>query len=173
MPSVKLWCFHTGSCRLTSSTSSAQVANASLAVVGGDGTGQRHVPDAQPAHPVAHRDRAHAMGARADLGGHLGDDLLGRGVRAVVQRQHPAAAVVVAHHAGKRDHGAGRRVLHQRGVLGDVQRLLADGRAEHAGPLGSDFAHWWSPPCSWSTACWRTSASTAIPSRTPPVDPGG
>src|ERR1019366_6515560 len=38
--------------------------------------------------------------------------------------------------------------------------------SHHAGGRG------WSPPRTWSTACASTPDSTAIPSRTPPVEPG-
>src|SRR6185503_10163646 len=107
-----------------------------------------------------------ALGARGDVGGHLGHDRRGGGVRAVVQPGHRPAAVVVAHHARERHHRARARVLDQRGVLGDVQRFFSDRRAQDLG------AHQWSSPRSCSIAWSRTPSRTARPSRTPPVEPG-
>jgi hypothetical protein len=96
-------------------------------MVGGNGAGECDVPDLESADPVAHRDRPHARGARSDVGGHLGHDLLRARVSAVLQAAHGPAAVVVTHHAGERHHGACGGLVDERGVLRHVERRLSDG----------------------------------------------
>ena len=56
-----------------------------------------------------------------DLGGHVGQSLLRRGVRGVLQPRHRAPAVVVADDTGEADDGSGGLMRDQGLVLGRVR----------------------------------------------------
>ena len=75
-------------------------------MVGRDGGHQCGVTDLERADAVADGDRPHTRAIGRDLGGDIGECLLRRGVRGVLQPRHRAPAVVIPDDTGEADDGA-------------------------------------------------------------------
>ena len=98
-PSAKNWCFHTGSRALTVSTSSAHVSNAALRWSAATAATSAASPiSSVPMRWLTAIARTPSTVA-GDLGGHVGQRLLRRRMRGVLEPRHRASAVVVADHA--------------------------------------------------------------------------
>ena len=151
---------------LTASTSRAQVSNAAPRWSAATAATRA----ASPMCSVPTRWLAAIARTPVRRGGHLGEHLeeglLGQWVSRVLQAHHLTAAVMVAHHPGEPDHGAGRVVRDEVLVLRQRDGAIDQCGAHDPGHRG------WSPPASWSSAWSSTSARTARPSRTPPGEPG-
>ena len=97
-------------------------------MVRGDGGHQGRVADLQRADAVADRDGPHTVTVGRDLGGHVRQSLLRRGVRGILQPDHGAPVVVVANHAGESHDRSGRFVCDQGLVFRQLDRLLGQRR---------------------------------------------
>jgi hypothetical protein len=82
---------------------------------------------------VADRDRAHTVTVGRDLGDHVRQSLLRRGVRGILQPDHGASDVVIANDAGESHDGSGRFVCDQRLVFRQLDRLLGQFDAQNDG----------------------------------------
>ena len=132
-PSAKNWCFHTGSRALTLSTSRAHVSNAAARWSAATAATRAASPICSvPMRWLTAMARTPLTVGR-DLGGHVRQSLLRRGVRGVLQPRHGASVVVIANHAGESHDGSGRFVRHQRLVLGQLDRLVGQFGAQNDG----------------------------------------
>ena len=183
-PSVNTWRFQIGSRAFASSTSRPHRANASArCAVATAATSATSPTVSSPTRWLT--ATASTSGSSAISPGDPVQHLLRAGMALVLELDDAATVVVLPDDAAEHDPGAGPDVLDRGLVQGDVERRgrdrdvphdrvdLAAGRRlsvvrrAHTPPPGR-----WSPPPSWSTACPSSGASTAMPSRTPPGEPG-
>ena len=68
-----------------------------------------------------------------DLGGHIGQGLLRRGVRGILQPRHRAPAVVIPHDTGEADDGPCGLMRDEPLVLGEFDGVLGEVGAQHDG----------------------------------------
>ena len=176
VPSVKCCSFQTGSAFFTSSTSRAQISNASCAMRGADRGDQRDVTDRQLPDPVADRQRLDARQGREPRRATSANHLARARVRLVDTGRAPACR--------DRDRAPRRRTPRARPRPGTSTArswaATSSGWSVTAAIRGSRIPSSLIPH---PPACGRrrrsdragaraAASSTAMPSRTPPGDPG-